>query len=55
MANRLDSGGTALGRGFADEIIRIAPTRIVAFGIDAGDRENWRVPGRDVTPQRASR
>ncbi len=33
-AEALPTGGTALGPGFADEMIRIHPTRIAAFGLD---------------------
>lgn len=48
-ASRLTLGGTALGRGFSDEIIRISPTRIVSWGIDSSGRPpDLRVPGRDV-------
>jgi pyridoxamine 5'-phosphate oxidase family protein len=36
-AEVLPSGGKALGERFEDTIVRIKPTRIVAFGIDAGD------------------
>jgi len=45
----LSSGGSGLGRGFSDEIIRITPTRIVSWGIDdTGRPRDLRVPGRDV-------
>jgi len=48
-ATRLSSGGSGLGRGFSDEIIRITPTRIVSWGIDdTGRPRDLRVPGRDV-------
>jgi pyridoxamine 5'-phosphate oxidase family protein len=33
----LPSGGKAFGEQFEDTIVRIQPTRIVAFGIDEGD------------------
>jgi pyridoxamine 5'-phosphate oxidase family protein len=33
-ASRLSAGGSLLGPGFADELIRITPTRIVSFGLD---------------------
>ena len=36
LATQVSGGGSTLGPGFADELIRITPTRIVAFGIDAG-------------------
>ena len=49
VATRSASGGTALGRGFAEEVIRITPTRIVGWGIDdTGRPPNLTVPGRDV-------
>ncbi|HUK71259.1 MAG TPA: PPOX class F420-dependent oxidoreductase [Streptosporangiaceae bacterium] len=35
-AEALESGGEELGPGFAPELIRITPSRIVAFGIDEG-------------------
>ncbi|MDR3546636.1 MAG: PPOX class F420-dependent oxidoreductase [Candidatus Limnocylindrales bacterium] len=34
QASRLGDGGASLGPGFADELIRITPTRIVSFGLD---------------------
>src|SRR5579871_6228363 len=37
MAQVLPSGGKALGPGFEDTIVRIRPTRIIAFGIDSAD------------------
>jgi pyridoxamine 5'-phosphate oxidase family protein len=46
IATRLGQGG-ADRPGFADELIRITPTRILGMGIDAGD---WRVNARDVAP-----
>ena len=50
LATRLGSGGSSLGRGFADEVIRITPTRIVTYGISEGDQlPDFRVGGRDVT------
>jgi pyridoxamine 5'-phosphate oxidase family protein len=36
------SGGKAFGEQFEDTIVRIQPTRIIAFGIDPGDRPNAR-------------
>src|SRR5215469_16357147 len=36
-AEVLPSGGKAFGERFEDTIVRIKPTRIIAFGIDAGD------------------
>jgi pyridoxamine 5'-phosphate oxidase family protein len=37
-AEVVPSGGKAFGEQFEDTIVRIQPTRIVAFGIDSGDR-----------------
>ncbi|MEP7021180.1 MAG: PPOX class F420-dependent oxidoreductase [Pseudonocardiales bacterium] len=37
-AEALPEGGPALGRGFDDEMIRIHPERIVAFGLAAGQQ-----------------
>lgn len=34
-AEALDHGGAALGQGFADELIRIHPDRIVSYGLIA--------------------
>jgi len=36
------SGGKAFGEQFEDTIVRIRPTRIVAFGIDLGEAPNAR-------------
>lgn len=33
-AETLNTGGATLGRGFADEMIRIHPTHLAAFGLD---------------------
>ena len=33
----IPTGGKALGERFEDTVVRIRPTRIVAFGIDSGD------------------
>ncbi len=44
----LPSGGKAFGERFDDAIVRITPTRIIAFGLDAvddGDRANARSVG----------
>jgi pyridoxamine 5'-phosphate oxidase family protein len=41
-ASVVSSGGKALGEQFEDTIVRIQPTRIIAFGIDPGDRPNAR-------------
>jgi pyridoxamine 5'-phosphate oxidase family protein len=47
-ARRL-SGGSALGRGFDDELIRIVPSRILTYGLEPmDDSERYRVHGRDV-------
>jgi pyridoxamine 5'-phosphate oxidase family protein len=37
-AEVLPSGGKALSDNFEDTIVRITPTRIIAFGIDSADR-----------------
>ncbi len=37
-AEVVPSGGKAFGRNFEDTIVRIKPTRIIALGIDSGDR-----------------
>ena len=48
-ASQLSAGGVGLGRGFADELIRITPQRIVSYGIDDGERPpDWRPRGRSV-------
>jgi pyridoxamine 5'-phosphate oxidase family protein len=47
-AERLRSGGSGLGRGFADEVIRITPARIVGWGINDDQNPDLRVGGRDV-------
>ena len=50
VATLLPAGGVGLGRGFADELIRITPSRIVTYGInDPGGPHDYRVGGRDVT------
>ena len=36
-ATVVPSGGKAFGEQFEDTIVRIQPTRIIAFGIDSGD------------------
>ncbi len=36
------AGGKAFGERFEDTIVRIRPTRIIAFGIDPGDTANAR-------------
>ena len=38
-AEVLPAGGKAFGDNFEDTIVRIRPTRIIAFGIDSGDLE----------------
>ena len=38
----IPSGGKAFGDGFEDTIVRIQPTRIIAFGIDDGEGSNAR-------------
>ncbi|MGH3144458.1 MAG: PPOX class F420-dependent oxidoreductase [Rubrobacter sp.] len=45
-AERLDEGGAEVGPGFAQELIRIHPQRIVGWGIDSdGYRPNSRSVG----------
>lgn len=39
LAAHLTGDGLAPREGFSDELIRVTPTRIVAFGIDAGSGE----------------
>jgi pyridoxamine 5'-phosphate oxidase family protein len=41
-ASVVPSGGKALGEQFEDTIVRIQPTRVIAFGIDPGDLPNAR-------------
>lgn len=54
VATLLTQGGTEIGRGFADELIRITPTRIVTYGINEGDTSRaYQVGGRDVNPDAA--
>jgi pyridoxamine 5'-phosphate oxidase family protein len=54
-ATRLGVGGAGMVPGFADELIRIAPSRIVSWGIGDSDRSrDLRVPGRDVESAEAS-
>jgi len=38
----IPAGGKAFGERFEDTIVRIRPTRIIAFGIDPGDAANAR-------------
>ena len=46
-AEVVPSGGKALMDSFEDTVVRITPTRIIAFGIDSGDRES---NARSITP-----
>lgn len=41
-AEVIATGGKAFGDNFEDTIVRIRPTRIIAFGIDPGDSANAR-------------
>jgi hypothetical protein len=41
----IPAGGKAFGERFEDTIVRIRPTRIIAFGIDPGDTTNARSVG----------
>jgi len=38
----IPAGGKAFGERFEDTIVRIRPTRIIAFGIDPGETTNAR-------------
>ena len=50
-AAQLGAGGRELGQGFAAEIIRITPKRVVSYGLDDGDRPaDWRPRGGTVNP-----
>jgi hypothetical protein len=44
-AEVIATGGKAFGDNFEDTIVRIRPTRIVAFGIDPGDSASARSVG----------
>lgn len=44
-AEVIPAGGKAFGDNFEDTIVRIRPTRIIAFGIDPGDSANARSVG----------
>jgi pyridoxamine 5'-phosphate oxidase family protein len=44
-ASVIPSGGKVFGEHFEDTIVRIQPTRIVAFGIDPGEAPNARSVG----------
>jgi pyridoxamine 5'-phosphate oxidase family protein len=46
-AEVIASGGKALSDNFEDTIVRITPVRIIAFGIDSGDRV---MNARSATP-----
>jgi pyridoxamine 5'-phosphate oxidase family protein len=51
VATLLATGGSHLGRGFANELIRITPRRIVTYGVNDGDAsDRFHVRGRDVEP-----
>jgi len=54
VATRLVEGGTTLGRAFDDELLRIAPSRIVSYGVEPGQPHDYRVVGRDVGPGAAT-
>ena len=45
-AEVVPSGGKAFGEGFEDTIVRIQPTRIIAFGIDSSERTSARSVSR---------
>jgi pyridoxamine 5'-phosphate oxidase family protein len=44
-AEVIATGGKAFGDNFEDTIVRIRPSRIIAFGIDPGDSANARSVG----------
>jgi pyridoxamine 5'-phosphate oxidase family protein len=44
-AEVIAAGGKAFGDNFEDTIVRIRPTRIIAFGVDPGDSANARSVG----------
>jgi pyridoxamine 5'-phosphate oxidase family protein len=46
-AEVVPSGGKALMNSFEDTVVRITPTRIIAFGIDSADRG---ANARSITP-----
>jgi pyridoxamine 5'-phosphate oxidase family protein len=50
VATPLTTGGAAPGRGFDAALIRIAPTRIVSYGVEPDQPHDYRVTGRDVMP-----
>ena len=50
-ADAIDDGGQSLGPGFGTEMIRITPTRIIAWGIDGSQLS---ANARDVGPSRAA-
>jgi len=47
LTRRLSEGGAGIGPGFASELIRIIPTRILSFGLEGGFRE---INARNVEP-----
>jgi pyridoxamine 5'-phosphate oxidase family protein len=46
-AEVVPSGGKAMMDSFEDTVVRITPTRIIAFGIDSAERES---NARSITP-----
>ena len=46
-AEVLPAGGKAFGKNFEDTIVRIRPTRVIAFGIESGDQG---MNARSVSP-----
>jgi pyridoxamine 5'-phosphate oxidase family protein len=45
-AEVIPDGGKAFGDGWEDTIVRIHPTRVISFGIDAGDAMSARSVGQ---------
>ncbi len=48
IATRLTVGGTALGRGFDEEFVRIAPRRIISYGLGPAGHDLRTFDARDV-------
>ena len=48
-AMRFTTGGAALGRGFDEEFVRIAPSRVISYGLGAAGHDRRTFDARDVT------
>ena len=48
IATRLTHGGSALGGGFDEEWVRVAPRRIVSYGLGAAGHDRRTFDARDV-------